>query len=132
MRSLKLFSRTSSAQTFNLASWHSPHSLTWRWILSWRRHTVMVPKPHFIWNSFGFAVGFGAALAFRIGRDNNGWQWSVSLLWSSLDYLSQRPMWYRDLYMRMRDERDGLSPRRTRSEMAVPPQPTVSAPSTLQ
>lgn len=132
MKGFRLFSHTNSRGTFNLASWHSPHSLTWRWVLSWRRHTVMVPTPHFIWNSFGLAVGLGAMLALRAGRDNNGWQWSMSLLWRSLDYVSQRPMWYRDLYMRERDERDGLTSRRSRPEMVATPQPTVSAPSTVQ
>lgn len=34
MQGLKFFSRTSARQTFNLASFHSPHSLTWRWIVS--------------------------------------------------------------------------------------------------
>lgn len=38
-----LFSRTSSKHSFNIASWHNPKSLTWRWIISvsftgWRRY----------------------------------------------------------------------------------------------
>lgn len=33
MQGLKFFTRTSSRNTFNIASYHNPQSWTWRWLL---------------------------------------------------------------------------------------------------
>lgn len=110
MRGLKFFQRT-SGKHWNIASYHSPHSLTWRWILCITRQSLMWPRPHFIWNSYGLSLGLGQLLHFRIGKDNNGIQWGVALFWIGLSYHSQRPMWFRDMYRRAADERDQLAGR---------------------
>jgi hypothetical protein len=103
-----LFNRTNSKDNFNLASWHSPHSLTWRWILSLRRHQVMWPKPHAHASKMGLGAGLGQLLAFYAYRDNNGLQWSVSLFWHGLAFSQQRPMWFKDMARRHWDEAEEL------------------------
>lgn len=103
---LTLFSRTSDGKTISLAYWHSPHSLTWRWALSLRRHQMMWPKPVALRNSVGFGAGLGTLLSFHAYRTNGGWQWDVSLLWHGLSFSQQRPMWFKDMFSRMRDEHD--------------------------
>lgn len=91
---LALFSRTNSKGCWNIASFHSPHSLTWRWILTFRR---FAPGEFRVWP-------IGTAY-----RDNNGLQWWVRLPFVGyLQWQQQRPMWFRDLWQRLRDERDGL------------------------
>lgn len=87
---LAFFHRTSSPKTWNIAAYHSPHSLTWRWVLSFSRGGYFGRLPR-IWTY----------------RDNNGRQWSLNLPWiGSFDWRVQRPMWFRDLYIRQRDKRD--------------------------
>jgi len=113
MRGLALFQRSSRARTLDLASYHSPHSLTWSWIISATRQSVAWPKPHASLRLKprlpGGHIGLGHLIRFYLYRDNNGWQWGVSLFWLSLSWSRQRPMWYRDIYLRERDRRDGLS-----------------------
>lgn len=99
---LTLFSRTSDRRTFSLASWHSPHSLTWRWSLSFRPHEVMWPKPFAHSNSVGFGIGVGTLLSLVGYRTNDGWQWEVSVFWHGLHFGQQRPMWFKDMYRRAR------------------------------
>jgi hypothetical protein len=103
---LSFLNRTSSKSTFNVASWHSPHSLTWRWIVSLRRHPFMVPKPFAHRNSVGWGVGLGTLLSFTVYRDNNGLQPEVSVLWHGLHLSQQRPMWFKDMIHRAWDERE--------------------------
>lgn len=91
MQGLKLLHRTSSQHCWNLASYHSPHSLTWRWCLS-------LTLPH---SDFG-----RWRPTFWKYRDNNGLQWAVGFLRFYMQWHVQKPMWYRDLYTRLRDERD--------------------------
>jgi hypothetical protein len=105
---LAIFQRTNSRGLINLASWHSPHSLTWRWILSanWRGGSLWRPHCFASRHDYGgkapahwcLAAGVGRLGAARISRDNNGIGWDVSLLGVSLQWSSQRPMWFRDLY----------------------------------
>jgi hypothetical protein len=92
MKGLKFFSRTNSRGTWNLASYHSPHSLTWRWIVS-----IDLPRR-------------------GEGRWRPGWYWSphnsggqayFQILKVGIRLHWQRPMWYRDMYQRARDEADG-------------------------
>lgn len=93
---LTLFMRTSSARSFLLAAWHWSWSLTWSWSLSFERHQVMVPKPWAAPGRRGTIPGFGAGLGqligFRAYRLNGGWQWSLSLLWCSLEWRRQQTM----------------------------------------
>lgn len=118
---LTLFSRTSDRKTISLAYWHSPHSLTWRWALSLRRHQVMWPKPVALRNSVGFGAGLGPLLSFHAYRTNGGWQWDVSLLWHGLSFSRQRPMWFKDMIRREWDEAETLTSenRRLRREIEL-------------
>jgi hypothetical protein len=105
---LTLFSRTSDRKTVNLASWHSSHSLTWRWGLSLRRHNMTLrpfahsslPLRH---GHGGLGTGFGTLVSLTAFRTNGGWQFAVTLLAHSLDFHQQESMFYRDLYRRQRD-----------------------------
>lgn len=105
---LRLFSRTNSARTYNLAAFHSSHSLTWRWVLSISRQPFCLPKPYAGRNSMGFGAGFGQLLGFHTYRTNGGPQWSVSLLWLSFDFHQQKPMWYRDMFSRREEDLERL------------------------
>lgn len=100
---LTILTRTSSHSTFSLASWHSTHSLTWRWALHLTRHVLSI-APVLHASRMGTAVGLGNLIKFVTYRTNGGWQFSGSLLWLELSFNQQRPMWYRDLYMRHRDQ----------------------------
>jgi hypothetical protein len=116
MRGLSLFARTNSPRHWNLASWHSPHSLTWSWIL---HADVSRPtfNPH--WRAYGkhspdsplgpaFHAGFGTLARVSAYRNNNGWQLGASLLGVTLSWSRQQPMWYHDLWRRERDRQDQL------------------------
>lgn len=105
MFGLSLFRRTSSPVTFNLAAYHSPHSLTWSWILALVRQPVMWPRPYAMRNSVGFGAGFGQLIGFYAYRNNDGWQWSISFLWVALNWSRQRPMWFRNMVQRAWDEK---------------------------
>lgn len=107
-KGLALMRKTSSNRIFNLASWHSPHSLTWRWVLSLRRHQVVIPKPYARCDDIGFGAGIGTLLSFFAYRTNAGWQWEASILWIGLHFSQQQPMWYRDMFWRADDEREDL------------------------
>lgn len=83
------FRRTSSRCSWNLAAYHSPHSLTWRWLVSFTR-----PRS----KDEGRWIGF-----FHHGRQT-GFQFARYCL----SIHTQEPMWYRDLYQRARDEEGGF------------------------
>lgn len=110
-KGLSLFTRTSGRRNFNIASFHSRHSLTWSWILSLQLPSSVVLKPHagkyrsdpYHW---GLHAGLGGLLSFGIGRDNNGVQWNASICFLHFQWHRQRPMYYRDMYQRVSDERD--------------------------
>ena len=98
---LSFFRRTNSAGCWNLASFHNPHSLTWSWILSFD-----LPR-----------TDEGRWLYFSKYRANTGLQWSLQVARMCLRWHRQRPMFYRDLYYRLRDEHDF----RPRAAMPRPP-----------
>lgn len=87
---LALFSRTSGRRHWNIASFHSPHSMTWHWILSFG-----LPQP-----------GSGRWLHFARWKTNCGPQWLLQVAKCSLQWHVQQPMWYRDCYYRLRDKMD--------------------------
>ncbi|WP_374453781.1 hypothetical protein [Phenylobacterium sp.] len=93
---LSLFAKTNSRRTFNLAAYHSPHSLTWSWILSlgfdrsWRKANGW---PRFV---------------LSVYRTNGGPQWVVLLPFVSLHWHRQREMWFRDLFRKAREREDAL------------------------
>ena len=127
---LGILNRTNSKHSLNVLSWHSPHSLTWRWILALRRHHLSI-KPYAFASGIGhhrfLGMGFGQLLGASASRNNDGWQWSLSLLWLSLDFHQQKPMWYRDMYRRQRDselERDFAS-QRAPEPIITPDHPTL-------
>lgn len=88
---LALFTRTNDRGLWNVASFHSPHSITWSWILSFR-----FPKK-----------GQGRWLPFfHSYRGNNGLQWHVAFAKCGIQWQRQNPMWYRDVLNRKRDRED--------------------------
>lgn len=89
---LALFTKTSGRRCWNVASFHSPHSLTWSWILSFS-----LPR-----------ADEGRWLHFISWRTNCGRQWLLQVARCALQWHTQRPMWFRDSYYRLRDQRDGL------------------------
>lgn len=94
---LTLFSRTSDRRVFELAGWHSPHSMTWLWVLSLHRQCLAWPKPYLFLGS-GLTIGLGQMIGLHVSRSTAGWHWSVSLLWHALYFTPQKPMWYRDMF----------------------------------
>jgi len=78
---LALFQRTNSRGHYNLAAFHSPHSLTWTWILS------VTVSGEFHWPRF------------RRWKTNYGPQYSLALPFLCFQTHRQHPMWYRDLYI---------------------------------
>lgn len=92
MTGLKLPSRTSCRSTWNLASYHSPHSLTWSWVVSFSFFRGDERRVRPLWFAY---------------RTNDGLQWGFRIPWLGIvQWHRQRPMYYRDLYRRERDERD--------------------------
>lgn len=106
MEGLALFKRTNSKGNWNLASYHSPHSLTWSWILSFSLYRGDEAKVWPIWMPH---------------RTNVGFQWAVRFPFIGILRMHrQRPMWFRDMYRRSEGERERL-----KDELrAVPRQPT--------
>jgi hypothetical protein len=69
--------------------------------------------------------------------NNYGWQFAAWLLGVHVHFSQQRPMWYRDLYQRARDEADQLSGMAWFSEkhpnkVHVPPRPNTAMPAAIQ
>jgi hypothetical protein len=99
---LALFAPTNSKRSFNIASYHSPHSLTWSWILSvsfdgiWR-----YPPPP-------MATRKGLRLGFHPYRTNDGLQWVLTFPFVVIHWHRQREMWFRDMYRRARDREEEL------------------------
>lgn len=90
---LKFFTKTNDPTRTIIASWHSPHSLTWRWIVSWARFKAGERRAH--WRIWWWSP------------NNTGVQWMLLIPWvGRIDGQTQRPIWYRTLYTRLQDERD--------------------------
>lgn len=82
---LKLFSQTSDRYTFNLAAFHSPHSLTWSWIVAFTR-----PR----------CPDEGRWLGAWTYKNNGGRQFGFQIMRCQLTFRRQRPMFYRTLWQR--------------------------------
>lgn len=138
--------RTSSKRTWNLASYHSPHSLTWRWLIGIslggifsRPRIYMSPRNTFLGDkdpfpSFAFNIGIAGASA---STNNYGWQFAAWMFGIHVHFHQQAPMWYRDLYIRARDEADQLSGMAWFSDehpnkVHVPPRPNAAMPAAVQ
>lgn len=115
---LALMRKTNDRKTFNLASFHSPHSLTWSWILSLRFSEGVTFKPRFRKREGGFSVGFGNMLSGYTYKYNNGREWEINFLTVGLHYSPQRPMWFRDMFWRADGEREALKRRIRELEQA--------------
>ena len=106
IKGLKFLSRTNSMRLWNLASYHSPHSLTWRWVISFSLFRGDEGRVWPIWMG---------------DRNNNGYQLCIRVPFIGiLRFSQQRPMWYRDLYIRLRDERDRSAYERSKMRALVP------------
>ena len=104
---LALLSRTSDRRCWNVVSFHSPHSMTWTWILS-----------------FAFPrADEGRWLGFWRRRSALGLQWGVQVARCSLQWHRQSPMWYRDAYYRLRDKQDAALSNDRPLPHALPPLP---------
>ena len=99
-------------------AWHSPHSLTWSWIL--RGSWVGLDQIGFVWWRSGsyWMVGLRRVLLVGSGVNNGGRQWQAQFFGFGLEWSRQRPMWFRDLYrdeLRRQDEqRNQARPMRQR------------------
>jgi hypothetical protein len=139
MFGLKLLSRTSNRRCINLASFHSPHSLTWSWILSLTFGPVGSIKPYAslkLRETFvpGVHLGLGQLIGVTAYKGNNGIQWSIALLWVNLSWHRQTAMYYRDMHERVAMARDRLEGenRRLRDDLdAVRHSAARSEPSTV-
>lgn len=123
---LKLFSKTSDKKTLNVASFHSPHSLTWSWILSFRRHEVMRPKFYARRSKDGIGAGLGTLISAYAYRTNSGLTWDVCLFCHGLHFTRQSPMWYRDMFWRADDEREALNRRVRQLERQIEAMPSAA------
>lgn len=111
---LGLFRRTSERGRYIVASWHSPHSLTWSWCLTVSGQPLRWPKPFAMANTAGFGAGLGQMLAFDTYTTNGGRQWFASLFWVSFSWRRQRPLYYREMFARERGEHEALQRRHRR------------------
>lgn len=106
MTGFRLFTRTNSQYFWNLASYHSPHSLTWRWLVSFSLFCGDEARVRPLWWSY---------------RDNNGIQWGFRVPWVGIvRFAQQRPMWFRDLWRRASEENESLK-QLTRTASPRPP-----------
>jgi len=89
MNGLSFFRKTSGKRCWNVASYHSPHSLTWSWVLSFSRDGA---ERHW----WPLIVHF---------RMNTGSQWCLRLPWVGVFvWHRQQPMWFRDMFWRRQRE----------------------------
>ena len=100
MNGLELFRRTNNRLSINLASFHSPRSITWSWIIALTREPVAWPRPYARLKVRGTTVpgghiGLGHLIGLTVYRDNHGWQMSASMLWVSLRWMRQQSMFRR-------------------------------------
>lgn len=96
MIGLSFFKRTNCQRTWNIASFHSPHSLTWSWVLGFSK--------------FGSDEARVGPLLYSY-RDNHGLEWSLRIPFVGfIHWHRQHEMWFRDLFYRqLRNDLDGKS-----------------------
>ena len=88
IRGIGFLTKTSGKGSWNLLSFHSPHSLTWSWLISFQ-----LPRH-----------GEGRWLGFH--RMQGQQKWLLQVAKFGLGWSSQEPMWYRDMYWRLVRKRD--------------------------
>jgi len=92
---LALFQRTSAKRTVNIASFHSPHSLTWTWILSFN-FLERGSGEHKVWP------------LYAVSKHSKQWMLRVPFVGYFM-WHRQEPMWYRDLFAKARDREDDMA-----------------------
>jgi len=126
---LTVFTRTNSPGYWNIAAYHSPHSLTWRWVLSFARQRR---DGNFLWPLLWW---------YRLPNGCLHWGFRIPLI-GTINWQAQEPMWYRDMYMKLRtrvDQEDGMlwlpdnHPEKIHREPQKPPIPPniVPGPGTI-
>lgn len=119
---LALMTKTNNKGGWNLAAYHSWHSLTWRWILAFN----LPVRGQGRWRP-----------TFWTYRDNSGRQWGFGIVKFYLQWHSQQPMWYRHMYARLSDEteqragRMWLSDKHPHKIHTEGPLPTPTAPGSM-
>lgn len=97
MWGIGLFIKTSQRGCWNIVSYHNPHSLTWSWFISFALFRGDERRVRPLW--FGY-------------RTNAGLQWGFRIPFVGLiQWHRQRPIYFRDLYYRQRDEEDFAKPK---------------------
>lgn len=91
---MEFFSRTSSEDVFNLASYHSPHSITWRWIISFSRRDIKTKRPWF----FKYKSNTGITAGFKIP------------FLGDIYLKTQKSDWYKDAYNRLVEGKTYIKP----------------------
>jgi hypothetical protein len=110
---LSLFTRTSDPCCFSIASYHSPHSLTWSWSLSF--HFFRSGESR--WRCRAIAGSH---------RHNCGMRaWFCVPVIGVIRWERQHPMYYRDLYLRLRDKLDHQRYEASQRVRPMPQRPTV-------
>ncbi|MGB6080238.1 MAG: hypothetical protein WBF99_12340 [Xanthobacteraceae bacterium] len=95
---LAVLRRAGDQRTLNLLSYHSPHSLTWSWVLSLQIDRIA-------WNEHANRLRFG----LHPYRTNQGLQIAFLMPWLCLQWHRQQPTFYREMWRRQRDLADGLT-----------------------
>lgn len=80
MKGLRFLSRTNDRRLWNIASYHDPDSITWSWILSFRRRDT---DERWHW------------YFFHAHRGYQGWRWDLCLMGRRLIWQTQSKMPYR-------------------------------------
>lgn len=109
---LGLFQKTNSKGHINLAAYHSPHSLTWSWILSVSFSGAWRYDP-------AFSKRRGLRFGFSSWRNNYGRPWVLCLPWVAIEWHVQRPMWFRDLHARSWEEAEQLKAANRKLRLAL-------------
>lgn len=103
---LNFFRKTSQRGSWNIAAYHNPHSLTWSWVLSLSLFRADEGRVRPLWWSY---------------PTNQGRQWGFRIPYVGIvSWHRQQPMWFRDMYMRLRDETDTAAYHRSVARRELP------------
>lgn len=103
---LALFEKCSGRGAWNVASFHSPHSMTWSWLLSFQ----LPRRAEGRWFWFQRST---------LGQE----KWSLQFFKFRLGWSTQEPMWYHDLYSRLYERQEIAEGRMWPGSAYQPPPP---------